>query len=140
MDPKDVPKTAFRTHMGHYEYLVMPFGLVNTPSTFQHLMNLIFKPFLRRFVLVFFDDILIYNRREEEHVEHLTKVFELLQLHVLAVKLSKCSFAEKQVAYLGHIIFGKGVATNLEKIRAIQEWVVPTTTKQVRIFGISWVL
>jgi hypothetical protein len=131
---EDEHKTAFRTHSGHYEFRVMPFGLTCAPATFQAAMNEIFAPLIRKFVLVFVDDILIYSRSMEEHACHLAEVFSLLEAHQLFVKRSKCSIAKQSLEYLGHIIGAEGVSTDPAKIEAVQRWPRPANTKQLRGF------
>ncbi|GKD11864.1 putative mitochondrial protein, partial [Tanacetum coccineum] len=130
----DIAKTAFKTHEGHYEFLVMPFGLTNAPSTFQALMNYVFKEYLRKFVLVYFYDILIYSKDLQSHYGHLKLVLSLLRHHTLFAKHSKCVFAADKVEYLGHILTRKGVETDPSKIESMKQWNVPKTIKQLRGF------
>ncbi|CAL1394780.1 unnamed protein product [Linum trigynum] len=104
MKPEDKFKTAFRTHQGHYEFRDMPFGLTNAPTTFQALMNHVFAKYLRKFILVFFDDILVYSKTAEDQYHHLSAALSLLREHHLFEKESKCSFGQPTVEYLGHII------------------------------------
>jgi hypothetical protein len=134
MRPEDVHKTAFRTHDGLYEFLVMPFGLCNAPATFQALMNDVLRPFLRRFVLVFFDDILIYSKSWADHLRHLRVVLNELRRYTLFVKHSKCAFGITAVSYLGHIISEAGVAMDPAKVQAIHDWPVPQSARAVRGF------
>ena len=108
MKAEDVPKIAFRTHKGHYEFLVMPFGLTNAPSTFQALMNDIFKHFLRKFVLVFFYDILVYSKSLVDHLNYLRSVLSVLLQNQLYAKRSKCTFSCSEVEYFGHIVSSEG--------------------------------
>lgn len=116
----------------------MPFGLTNAFTTFQALMNDIFKPYLRKFILVFFDDILVYNKTWEDQLSHLHQTLELLQKHQLAVKKTKCSFGQSQVEYLGHIVSFDGVAMDPTKIQAILDWPIPKNVKKLRGFlGLS---
>jgi len=115
MATQDEYKTAFKTHHGHFQFKVMPFELTNAPATFQCLMNDILGPFLRQFVLVFLDDILIYSPTLESHLDHIQQVLQILQDHHLYLKASKCSFAQNQLEYLGHIIFAAGVSTDQSK-------------------------
>lgn len=130
----DEPKTACITRYGSFEWTVMPFGLTNAPATFCTLMNKIFQPHLDKFVVVYLDDIVVYNNTLEEHAEHLRTVFRLLQENDLYVKKEKCSFAKEEVSFLGHIIGHGCLKMDGAKIKAIQEWEVPTKVTELRSF------
>src|SRR3954464_10959919 len=131
---EDIPKTAFTTRYGLYEYTVMSFGVTNAPATFSRLMNSIFMEYLDKFVMVYLDDILVYSKNEEEHAEHLRLILEKLREHKLYAKYSKCEFWLPEVTYLGHVISKDGIVVNPERIQAILDWTPPKTVKQVRSF------
>ncbi|KAK1646557.1 hypothetical protein QYE76_064362 [Lolium multiflorum] len=130
----DIPKTAFTTRYGLYEYNVMSFGLTNAPAYFMNLMNKVFMNFLDKFVVVFIDDILIYSKSEEEHEQHLEAVLDTLREHQLYAKFSKCEFWLKEVGFLGHILSAGGIAVDPSKIKTVEEWKAPTTQTEVRAF------
>ncbi|WVZ78969.1 hypothetical protein U9M48_026604 [Paspalum notatum var. saurae] len=138
MHPDDEYKTAFKTHHGHYQFKVMPFGLTNAPATFQCIMNEVLSPFLRKFVLVFLDDILIFSKSLEDHVAHLQLVLDKLRDHQLYLKFSKCSFGQQSVDYLGHVISHEGVSTDPHKTAVMINWPRPTSMTELRAFlGLS---
>jgi transposase InsO family protein len=132
--PNDVSKTAFRTRYGHFEFLVLPFGLTNAPATFMHLMHQIFRPFLDSFVLVFLDDILIYSRNAEDHERHVRQVLELLRKHRLHAKQSKCELFRDRVEFLGHMVGGDGLRMMADKVKAVSDWPPPKSVEEIRSF------
>jgi hypothetical protein len=119
MRPKDIAKTTLCTHEGLLEFLIMPFDLTNVSATFQALVNTVLHPFLHRFMLIFSDDILIYNSSWSEHLRHLHIVLATLQEHKFFVKRSKCTFGMRSVANLGHLISAAGVAMDKQKVPAV---------------------
>jgi len=133
-------KITFRTQHGHYEWLVMPFGLTNALTTFQSLINEVFKGLLQRMVLVCFDDILVYSSTWTDHLSHLEMVLNLLQQHQLYVRFSKCSFGVTEIEYLGHILSGNGVAMNAQKLAAITDRPNPAISNNFADFLGSWAI
>ncbi|GJV06515.1 putative reverse transcriptase domain-containing protein [Tanacetum coccineum] len=131
---EDIPKTAFRTRYGHYEFQVMPFGLTNAPAVFMDLMNRVCKPYLDKFVIVFIDDILIYSKNKKEHKEHLKQILELLKKEELYAKFSKCEFWIPKVQFLGHVIDSEGIHVDPAKIESIKDWTSPKSPTEIRHF------
>jgi hypothetical protein len=131
---EDIPKTAFRTRYGHYEFLVMPFGLANAPAAFMDLMNRVFREFLDQFVVVFIDDILIYSKNLEEHEDHLRIVLQKLRDEQLYAKFSKCEFWLEKISFLGHVISKEGISVDPKKVEAVVDWERPTNVHEIRSF------
>ncbi|GJS38343.1 putative reverse transcriptase domain-containing protein [Tanacetum coccineum] len=128
-----IPKTAFRTRYGHFEFTVMPFGLTNAPAVFMDLINRVCRPYLDKFVIVFIDDILIYSKTQEEHVEHFRLVLELLEKEKLYAKFSKCEFWLREVQFLRHVINGNGIHVDPSKIEAVKNWKAHRTLTELKI-------
>jgi hypothetical protein len=130
----DIPKTAFRTRYGLYEYTVMSFGLMNAPAYFMYHMNKVFMEYLDRFIVVFIDNILIFSKMMEEHKEHLSLVLEKLRSNQLYAKFSKCEFWLTEVAFLGHVISAGGVSVDPGKVKDVLNWMPPSIVSEIQSF------
>ncbi|KAH0729809.1 hypothetical protein KY289_000997 [Solanum tuberosum] len=130
----DIPKTALRTQYGHYEFLVISFGLTNAPAAFMDLMNRMFRKYLDMFVIVSIGDILIYSRSENEHVDHLRIVLQVFKDYQLFEKFSKCEFWLRSVAFLGHIVFNKGIEVDHKKMDVVKSLPRPLIPSDIRSF------
>ena len=131
---EDVPKIAFRTRYGNYEFLVMPFGLTNAPAAFMDLMNRVFKSYLDQFVVAFIDDILVYFKSRKEHKRHLSIVLQTLKNKQLYAKLKKCDFWLDKVSFLGHMVTKEGISVDLGKVDVVSNWRRPNTVTEIRSF------
>ncbi|GJT00714.1 putative reverse transcriptase domain-containing protein, partial [Tanacetum coccineum] len=129
---EDIPKTAFRTRYGNYEFQVMPLGLTNAPAVFMDLMNRVCKPYIDKFIIIFIDDILIYSKKKQEHEEHLKIILELLKKEELYAKFSKCEFWIPKVQFLGHVIDSEGIHVDPAKIESIKDWTSPKSPTEIR--------
>ena len=134
--PSDVHKTAFRTRYGHFEFLVLPFGLTNAPATFMHLMHSIFREYLDDFIIIFLDDILVYSKGLGDHIHHVRQTLEVLRQNKLYAKVSKCAFFQSSVEYLGHVVSAAGLSPDPARYRpyGIGGYLV-----QSQMFAVSWV-
>jgi hypothetical protein len=132
--PSDIPKTAFSTIYGLYEFLVMSFGLTNASAYFMYLMNSVFMNELDKFIVVFIDDILIYSKNETEHVKHLHIVLQCLRDHKLYAKFSKCEFWLDSVKFLGHTISKDGISVDPSKVQEVMDWKPPKSVHEIRSF------
>ncbi|KAJ9528806.1 hypothetical protein QJQ45_000049 [Haematococcus lacustris] len=132
--PEDVPKTAFRTPEGHFQFKVLSFGLTNAPATFQRVMNDAFAPVLGKCALVYLDDILVMSKSLPDHMQHLRLVFDLLRANKLFAKMSKCEFMQLTLKFLGHVISAGAMSVDLNKVRAIADWPLPSSLTQLQSF------
>ncbi|XP_070021989.1 uncharacterized protein [Nicotiana sylvestris] len=131
---EDISKTTFRTRYGHYEFLVISFGLTNAPAAFMDIMNRVFKPFLDTFIIEFIDDILVYSKSNEDHAEHLKIALQTLKENEFYAKFSKCKFWLQSVAFLGHVVSSEGIKADPQKTKAVKNWPRPTTPTEIRSF------
>jgi hypothetical protein len=131
---EDIPKTAFISRYGLYEFTIMSFGLMNAPAYFMYLMNKVFMEYLDKFLVVFIDDILTFSRNEKEHEEHLRLVLQKLREHRLYAKFSKCDFWLKEVSFLGHVITDGGITVDPSKVQDVLNWEPPRNVSEIRSF------
>ena len=135
LKPEDVPKTAFTTPLGLYEFRVLCFGLTNAPGTFQNIMNDVLKDVVGKFVIVYLDDIVVYSKDQAEHYRHLQIVLQLLREHELYANLAKCKFVQPELHFLGHVVGAQGLCVEPQKVAIVQDWPVPRTKTLYRSSG-----